>query len=198
MNAPMMRLLPATIIAIVALLGVKSLELVRAAVPPVVDQQARAPSPVATSSKPPASPASAPTSDADQGILQGLRQRREELDEREHALAQREAMLSAAEQKLDQRIAELQDLQRRLEDVSSARRQRQDAAWTSLVKLYEAMKPRDAANIFNDLDMPVLVELTSRIDERKAAAILAAMQPDRARDLTARLAESRMKKDGGT
>ena len=46
------------------------------------------------------------------------------------------------------------------------------------------MKPRDAAAIFNDLDMPVLLQVLDRMKEAKAAPILAAMQPDRAREAT--------------
>ena len=71
-------------------------------------------------------------------------------------------------------------------------------SWQGLVKLYEAMKPRDAATIFNDLDMPVLLQVVDRMKEAKAAPVLAAMQPDKARDLTARLAQMRTQRDGQT
>ena len=53
------------------------------------------------------------------------------------------------------------------------------------------MKPRDAATIFNDLDMPVLLQVVDRMKEAKAAPVLAAMQPDRARLVTAQLAQMR-------
>ena len=86
------------------------------------------------------------------------------------------------------RVDELQALQKRLEALEAARKQREDASWHGLVKLYEAMKPRDAATIFNDLDMPVLLQVVDRMKEAKAAPVLAAMQPDKARDLTAKLA----------
>ncbi len=196
MNAPVVRLLPTTIVVIAALLGLKSLELVRAATPPNAGLQAK-PATVTPSQSPPENQ-SPPISDAERHLLLDLRQRRDQLDERERALSQREIMMTAAEQKLDQRITELQALQKRLDALSSERQQNEDAAWASLVRLYEAMKPRDAAAIFDDLDMPVLIQLTDRMNERKAAAILAAMQPDRARDLTARLAKSRVKREGGT
>ena len=65
-----------------------------------------------------------------------------------------------------------------------------------MVKLYEMMKPRDAATIFNDLEMPVLLQVVDRMKEAKAAPVLAAMQPDKARDLTAKLAEMRTQRDG--
>jgi flagellar motility protein MotE (MotC chaperone) len=121
-------------------------------------------------------------------MLQELQRRRTQLDQRQDAVERREATLTAAEEKLNQRIRELQHLQQQLRAALEERKQRTAVAWTSLVTLYQAMKPRDAAAILNDLDMPVLVELTARMNERKAAAIMAAMQPDRARDLTAKLA----------
>ncbi len=129
-------------------------------------------------------------------MLQELRQRRQELDSREQAVAAREAVLQAAERKIDQRVAELQALQQRLEALNTARTQRQDASWQGLVKLYTSMKPRDAATIFDDLDMPVLLEVVDRMNERRAAPILAAMQPERAREITAKLAALRLKRDG--
>ena len=62
------------------------------------------------------------------------------------------------------------------------------------------MKPRDAATIFNDLEMPVLLQVVDRMKDAKAALVLAAMQPDKARDLTAKLAQLRIHRDdpGGT
>ena len=182
------RLLPATIIIIASLLGLKSLELVRAATPNPgnLSQSPTSQSAVAQSTQAAPAPATTP---ADYDLLQQLRKRREELDARAHSLDDRQAILSAEEVKLQQRINELQALQSKLEQEAENRQKSQDAAWGNLVKLYEAMRPRDAAKIFDDLDMPVLIELARRMNERKAAAILASMQPDRARDLTARLAQ---------
>ena len=214
------RLLPATTVAIAALLGMKGLELVRAATPAdalgQTPARAAAASPAASSATAPAAPpaggvrTSAPTqiqpaspsasatpaiTDGEKTVLQELRQRSRELDAREQAVTAREAVLAAAEHKLDQRVAELQALQKNLEALEAARQQRQDASWQGLVKLYASMKPRDAATIFNDLDTPVLLEVVDRMNERKAAAILAAMQPDRAREVTEKLAAMRLKRD---
>ncbi|MBS0559509.1 MAG: hypothetical protein JSR21_05590 [Proteobacteria bacterium] len=141
--------------------------------------------------KPAAEP---PIGEAERKVLLELRQRREELDRRDAALATREAVLAAAEHKLDARIGELQALQTRLEALDAARRDREEAGWRGLVKTYEAMKPRDAAAIFNDLDMPVLLQVMDRMKESKAAPVLAAMQVDKARALTAQLAQMRAKR----
>jgi flagellar motility protein MotE (MotC chaperone) len=100
-------------------------------------------------------------------------------------------MLAAAERRLGQRIEELAALQQRLEAIDQGRGEREEAGWRQMVTLYERMRPRDAAAIFNDLEMPVLVQLLDRMREAKAAPVLGAMKPDRARLLTAELARHR-------
>ncbi len=144
--------------------------------------------PAATPAAPPAEP---PVNEAERALLLDLRARRTALEAREQALANREATQVAAEQHLSERIGQLTALQARLEQLDQTRRERDDANWRGLVKTYEAMRPRDAAAIMNDLDPPVLLQVLDRMKEAKAALVLAAMQPERARTATAALAQSR-------
>jgi flagellar motility protein MotE (MotC chaperone) len=132
-----------------------------------------------------------PVSDSERAVLLDLRQRRKELDARAETLAARESMVVAAEQRLTARIAELQSLQKKLEGADAAQKQKEDNGWQGLVKMYEAMKPKDAATIFNDLSMPVLLQVLDRMKDAKAAAVMSAMAPERARDVTAELAQMR-------
>jgi flagellar motility protein MotE (MotC chaperone) len=60
------------------------------------------------------------------------------------------------------------------------------------------MKPRDAALIFNELDMQVLLQVVDRMKEAKAAAVMAAMQPDKARQVTTELARMRTRASSDT
>lgn len=196
-----LRLLPLSIAAI-ALLSVAKLhglavrlpdaaprlELVaaaQAAPAPAVPQAA--PTPAAT--VPPPQPS--PEQRAEQAVLEGLRVRRLELDAREQAMAARDVMLAATERRLTQRIEVLSALQQRLEAADRVRGEREDAGWKQMVKLYEGMRPRDAATIFDELDMPVLVQVMDRMREAKAAPVLGAMRPKRARLLTTELARHR-------
>lgn len=194
---PAPRLLPVTIAAMALVLLVRSVALVRAAAPADVPAPAAgvAPAPAAPLAPSPPAPAppppAPPISDGERALLLDLRQRRGELEAREAALAQRESVLAAAEARLSARIGELDGLQKRLEALDAARRARDEASWRGLVKLYEEMRPRDAGTIFNDLDLPVLLQIMDRMKEAKAAAILAAMQPERARLVTAELAQLR-------
>jgi flagellar motility protein MotE (MotC chaperone) len=132
-----------------------------------------------------------PISDGERAVLLDLRQRRQELDTRDAALSVRESILAAAEQKLQARVEELGALQKKLQDLEAARQQREEAGWQGLVKVYETMKPRDAAVIFNDLQMTVLLPLVDRMKDSKAAPVLAAMNPDKAREVTTGLAQMR-------
>ena len=136
-----------------------------------------------------------PVSESERALLQDLRQRRQELDARAAAFATRESVLAATEQKLTARVGELQSLQKKLETLDGAQKQKEDAGWQGLVKLYEAMKPKDAATIFNDLSMPVLLQVLDRMKDAKAALVMASMNPDKARDVTTELAQLRTGRD---
>ena len=210
-----MRLLPVTIAVISVLLADKSVELGRALLPggmltdamvsAAQAASAVAPAPAAPLAPPPAVPASAPVppppppvppppppvSAAELQLLQDLRGRRAQLDQRERALSERESILNAAEHQLTSRIADLAALQKRLEQLEADRHAHEEANWAGIVKVYETMKPREAAAIFNDMDMPVLLQVMDRMKDSKAALVLGAMQPDRARSLTAQLAAMR-------
>jgi flagellar motility protein MotE (MotC chaperone) len=137
-------------------------------------------------------------SPAEREVLLSLQKRKKELDAREDSLKQREAALDAAEKRLEARIEELKSLEQRLKALDAARQKSEESNWASLVKLYEVMRPRDAAQIFNDLDMNVVLPVIGRMKEAKAAAILAAMQPDKARAITAALAAERNRVGSGS
>jgi flagellar motility protein MotE (MotC chaperone) len=197
--------MPATVLAIALLLGLKVANVAQALMPgrssgsPMLAsaQAAPAPTPLAEPASPP-TPVPPPMqsepaiSSAERQLLQDLRNRRTELDAREHVLQQRESVMDAAEHRLTGRIAEMAALQARLEQLETARRDHDDANWAGLVKVYETMKPREAAAIFNEMEMPVLLQVIDRMKDAKAASILGAMQPDRARMVTAQLAAQRV------
>ena len=155
---------------------------------PPADPRPRAPEPSAAAASPPQEP---PVSASERAVLQDLRARRTQLETKSQELDTREAMLTAAERRLGERVAQLSALQTKLEQLEAGRRERDDANWRGLVKTYETMRPRDAAAIFNDLESPVLIQVLDRMKEAKAAPILAAMAPERARAATAQLVEFR-------
>jgi flagellar motility protein MotE (MotC chaperone) len=140
-------------------------------------------------------PPTTEVSKPERALLQDLRKRREQLDAREHALEERNSVMEATAERLQEKIDHLSQMQDHLDQLEAARKQRQNASWGGLVKVYETMKPRDAGAIFNVLDMHVLLEVVDRMNERKAAAVLAAMEPERARLTTQMLAQMRLRRD---
>ena len=124
-------------------------------------------------------------------VLQNLSKRREELDQREQGIAAREALLTAAEKRIEGRIGELKALEAKLTALAGQRCEEEEKRLRALVKVYESMKPGDAARIFEELDMPVLLEVAERMKEAKLGPILAQMNPRKARAMTVELAGRR-------
>ncbi|MEQ1752899.1 MAG: hypothetical protein ABL973_02060 [Micropepsaceae bacterium] len=122
-------------------------------------------------------------------VLQKLGERRAALDTREKDLSLREQLLLAAEKQVDVRLTELKLLEQKLDAMMSKRNEQEETQLLALVKTYEAMKPEDAARIFNRLERTILVDVSSRMKPTKVGGILAAMEPARAQDLTVLLAK---------
>lgn len=124
-------------------------------------------------------------------VLQNLSRRREELDQREQGITAREALLTAAEKRIEGRIGELKVLEAKLTALADKREEEEEKRLRGLVKVYESMKPADAARIFQELDMPVLLDVAERMKEAKLGPILAQMNPQKARAMTVELAGRR-------
>ena len=164
--------------------------------PPAVkaDETASAP---ATPAPPPAAsegglptPASAaPPEDDDVSpgemeVLKQLSSRREELDKRSKELDTREALIKVAEQRVDTKIKEMESLRQQLQGMVNSANEQQAAQLDNLVKIYETMKPEDAAHIFETLDMPTLLSVVQKMKPKSTAPIMAKMAPEKAKDLT--------------
>tara|TARA_B100000686_G_scaffold355093_1_gene469815 strand:+ start:1703 stop:2440 length:738 start_codon:yes stop_codon:yes gene_type:complete len=122
-------------------------------------------------------------------VLQSLAKRRDAIEAREQRLMQREALMEAAEQEMDRKISELAKLRAEIEGLLGQQQKVQEERLRSMVKIYESMKPKEAAAIFNTMDMDILLSVLSRMSERKSAPIFAAMSPQRAQEVTIQLVE---------
>lgn len=165
---------------------------------------AAAPTPAPGAAAPPAAPVEAaapatpaPAFDPDKltpgevDVLQNLSRRREEIEARARELDSREALVAAAEARVDKKLAEIKAIEDKITAAQAAQSAEQDQQMARLVKVYETMKPGDAAIIFNTLDFAVLIEVASRMKEAKIAPVLAAMDPEAAKALTVALATRR-------
>ncbi|GLQ09015.1 hypothetical protein GCM10007913_09470 [Devosia yakushimensis] len=124
----------------------------------------------------------------EESILQSLAARRTELETYEKDLALRASLVDAAEQRVAERQATLEALEAQISSLVDQRQEMEAGQFASIVAMYETMKPRDAANIFNALDMEVLLRVAKTMNPRKMAPILAAMNATRAQELTVRMA----------
>jgi flagellar motility protein MotE (MotC chaperone) len=125
---------------------------------------------------------------AERALLERLHARRQELDGRARELEVRESLLKAAEKRLEARATELKELEARASGAMQRRDEAEAARFKSLVAVYENMKARDAARIFDRLDMKILVEVSNQISPRRMSDIMAQMAPEAAERLTVELA----------
>jgi flagellar motility protein MotE (MotC chaperone) len=131
---------------------------------------------------------SQPVSPSERAILERLQARRQELEARAREIDIRESLLKGAEKRIESRVEELKAVEARI-TTSSAQKSETDAArFKGIITMYEAMKPKDAAKVFDRLEMSVLFEIASQIAPRKMSDILGLMSPEAAERLTVELA----------
>ena len=129
-----------------------------------------------------------PMSPAERAILERLTERRQELDQRERELAMRETMLQAQEKKLDDKVTELKDVEAKITAATQKKQEAEVAKLKGVVTMYENMKAKDAAKIFDRLDIRLATEVAYQIAPRRMSDILAQMSPEAAERLTVELA----------
>ncbi|GAB4575104.1 MAG: hypothetical protein Tsb008_14680 [Rhodothalassiaceae bacterium] len=127
-------------------------------------------------------------SEAERSLLEDLRARRRQLEEREQQAALREQLLAATERRIDQKIADLKRIEENIGRLVAEHQAREDEQLKSIVKVYETMKPKDAAPIFEKLDISIQQAVAMRMKDSKMAALMAAMTPAAATELTSLLA----------
>ena len=158
---------------------------------------AATPAAAAATPEPPADSSAAPDQGFDPSrltaseiaILQQLAARRSALDQRARELDRKSALLETAAAGLDGQIAQLSELRTQIAAAIEQHDAAEDAKLKSLIKIYETMKPKAAADIFDRLEMPVLLRVVAGMREAKAADVLARMDPVRAKQVTTELAK---------
>jgi flagellar motility protein MotE (MotC chaperone) len=128
------------------------------------------------------------TPPGERAVLESLQNRRQELDTRGRDLEMRESLLKAAEKRVEAKVAELKDVETRVNVAMGNRDKAEADRFKSIVTMYENMKPKDAARIFDRLDLKILVDVSTQIKPAKMAEILAQMSSEGAERLTVELA----------
>jgi flagellar motility protein MotE (MotC chaperone) len=131
---------------------------------------------------------SPPPSASERAVLERLQERRQELDSRARELEIRESLLKAHEQRIEAKVEELKGVETRIAAATHQKDEADAERFKGIVSMYENMKPKDAAKIFDRLDMTVLIDVASHMKPQKMSDVLAQMRPDAAEKLTVELA----------
>ncbi len=129
-----------------------------------------------------------PVSDAERAVLERLQARRQELEARAREIDIRESLLKAAEKKVETKVEELKGVESRIGVATQQKTDADAARFKGIITMYENMKPKDAARVFDRLEMSVLFEIASQIAPRKMSDILGLMSPEAAERLTTEMA----------
>jgi flagellar motility protein MotE (MotC chaperone) len=124
-------------------------------------------------------------------ILQKLSERRTKLEEMERALQMREDLLKASEARITKRVDELKTLEDKIGTAGVAKEEAKAKELSDLVKMYESMKAKDAARVFDKLDIKLAADLGRQMNPKKLGDIVAKMSADQAEKLTVELANRR-------
>ena len=127
-------------------------------------------------------------SPAELQVLQSLGARRGQIEKREQDLDVQLALMAAAEAKLDAKIQALNGMKAEVAKLMVDADGKEQAEIARLVKVFEGMKPKDAAPRMMLLDDAVRLPIAARMKERSLSAIIAAMPPTEAKKLTEGLA----------
>ena len=94
------------------------------------------------------------------------------------------AALDSARQEKQAQQASIDELKKQVESLQAEKGVAQSVNVKQLAKVYDAMKPVEAAAIISKLDNELVVSLLKMVKKRQAAKIMAALPPERAATLS--------------
>ncbi|MEZ6023468.1 MAG: hypothetical protein R3C16_08695 [Hyphomonadaceae bacterium] len=201
------RLMPAAMATVAALLGLKAVAMAEVVAEGAPTEHAEAAPGEHGETEPAAAPqgqCAAPSfadlaglSQSEVQVLEALSARRETLDQRAAAMETQGDLMTAAEQRLDERLTELRQLESTVNELLGRLDEAQEERLANLVDVYQRMRAKDAATVFDGLEDDVLVQVASRMRQANLAEVMGRMNPDRARRLTQMLADRARPPNGG-
>jgi len=128
-------------------------------------------------------------SQAERETLLSLRKTRDELTSRQKALDERQKAAEEGEQKLSERIADLEELETRIKDMLAQEQSINSKKIKRLTAVYEGMKADKAAPVLARMDLQTVVRMFSRMDEKQVGKILSFLPPEQAVKISQALTE---------
>jgi len=126
--------------------------------------------------------------EAQVNLLLQIEQKRAALRAEEEALAHRAHWLLQVKADIERRLAELEKLRAELKALVDQRQAEEDRKLLHLVKVYESMRPEQAAPLIDGLDDELVVQIFSRMREKQAAKILEYVDPARGVSISRQIA----------
>lgn len=202
MSAQRIHLFPLMMTAAAALLGLKLIgfatgesylftgraEAASAAKSEAPKEETKPAEPAPAAPKPAPEPPPPDVSASERALLEALQKRREIIEERSKDVDLREQLLKAAEKRVQERLDELKRLEEQVAAADARRAEEEKGKLNELVAMYEAMKVKEAARIFDDLDPAVLLQVAARMKPQRLSEIMGKMTPEAAQRLTVALA----------
>ena len=121
-----------------------------------------------------------PGSEIDIKILAALKERKERLGEQEESLKVEEERLSMLKQDIEDKLKKLKNIEKNIEKMIKVKDESDLAKLKHLVKVYESMRPEEAAPLIEKMDQQIVVKLLSKMKGKIAGKILASVDPSQA------------------
>lgn len=115
-----------------------------------------------------------------QVLLTELLRREEALKQREAAALDKEKALAIADQAIETRLVALQEAEEALRATLAIAEKAAETDLTRLTDVYQSMKPKDAAALFETMDPSFAAGFLSRMPPDAAAGVLAGLRPEAA------------------
>lgn len=120
--------------------------------------------------------------------------RSEAVNEEERLAAARAALL-AVKRELAKELERLTAIKKEVEAQIARRDKVVNERLTSITKIYQSMKPKEASAAIQEMDDDMAVAILERMPQKTVAKIFDAMPKERVRELTSRLEEGRTKRE---
>jgi flagellar motility protein MotE (MotC chaperone) len=133
-------------------------------------------------------------------LLRSLQERQDRLDallERGKELDEREESLQLLQNRIEEKLSTLQILRKEISELLKEKDSFEEQRYEHLVKVYEGMKPEDAAILVEKLHEDTAIQLLSRMKSKKAGQVLGAIKPEKAARLSEFLATLHRQKTQG-
>ena len=129
-----------------------------------------------------------PAQAASPRLLEAVRERQAQLDERARRLDEKAMIIKAGEERLRAHMEKLQEAEKRLSRLMQVAETAAEQDVGMLVSAFQNMDGKKAAAIFESMDVSFAAGLIAQMGEASAAEILGALTPETAYAITVNIA----------